>query len=64
VICSFCDKKFAEADAQKACQACSMFGGCKKVKCPYCGYEQPPVPAFLEKIVEIQKKIWRDSNDR
>jgi len=64
VNCPFCGKKFAEADAQKACRACSLFGGCKKIKCPYCGYEQPPEPAFLKKIGNIRKKIRRSSDDR
>ena len=41
MICGFCNREFSEAQGEKNCQACSMFGGCKLVKCPYCGYEMP-----------------------
>lgn len=39
--CAFCDREFDEKLARKACAACSLFGGCEKVKCPHCGCESP-----------------------
>ncbi|GAB4253810.1 hypothetical protein [Deferrisoma sp.] len=39
--CGFCGREFSEEAARKECGACSLFGGCKNVKCPYCGYEMP-----------------------
>lgn len=46
--CSFCDKVFDEDAAEKDCQSCSLFGGCKKIKCPHCGYEMPATPRLVK----------------
>ena len=50
MTCSFCGREFSEAQAEKECRTCSVFGGCKKVKCPYCGYEMPRQPAFFKRF--------------
>ncbi len=47
MTCSFCGREFTEQAAQKACQSCAMFGGCRKLKCPYCGYETPAESRLL-----------------
>jgi hypothetical protein len=41
VICAFCGKTFDPDSATSACRNCASFGGCKKVKCPHCGYDMP-----------------------
>ena len=50
MTCPFCGRDYSEADAQKECRTCSLFGGCKNLKCPYCGYETPREPGFLKKL--------------
>jgi hypothetical protein len=56
MICAFCDKEFAEEAAEKACGQCSLFGGCKKIKCPHCGYESPKQPESLKWLKKIVKR--------
>jgi len=56
MICSFCDKEFDEHASEKACRQCSLFGGCKKVKCPHCGYESPKQPKSLKWLNKIGRK--------
>jgi hypothetical protein len=56
VTCGFCGREFAEQEARKTCTQCSLFGGCKNVKCPYCGYEMPQVPKFLGKLLLRKEK--------
>lgn len=46
--CAFCRREFDEDSAQDACRSCSVFGGCKKAKCPYCGYETPIEPGLIK----------------
>jgi len=57
MICSFCGKEFDEESAGQGCRACAMFGGCKKVKCPHCGYESPQKPKSLKLLEKIREKI-------
>lgn len=59
MICSFCRKSFDEEATKKECANCSMFGACKKTKCPHCGYEMPQEAAlikFLKKHFRVEKK--------
>ncbi|HEY3285212.1 MAG TPA: hypothetical protein VGN26_23315 [Armatimonadota bacterium] len=56
VRCCFCDYEFDEEEGVKACGACTLFGGCRKVKCPKCGYEMPEMPKLLKRILS-----WRRS---
>lgn len=56
MTCSFCMKTFNLSEAEKTCNQCAMFGGCQKVKCPYCGYEGPKIQNH--KIFENIKK-WK-----
>ena len=46
--CAFCHREFREEEAVKACKNCALFGGCKMVKCPYCGYEAPAEPGLVK----------------
>ncbi len=40
--CGFCGHEFDQAEAQVACRACPLAGGCHLLRCPRCGYENPP----------------------
>jgi DNA-directed RNA polymerase subunit RPC12/RpoP len=54
VTCSFCGREFDETQAEKECRGCSLVGGCRNVKCPYCGYEMPREPVVFKKL----KTFW------
>ena len=41
MLCVFCNHEFDEETAGVSCKTCSLMGGCKRVKCPRCGYESP-----------------------
>lgn len=56
MICPFCRQEFAAKQAEKGCRSCSSFGGCQKVKCPFCGYESPKEPDFFEKIRKFMNR--------
>ena len=58
--CSFCNKEFDEDSVLSNCRKCSLFGGCKNIKCPYCGYESPQKPDLLKWF----KKLRTRKNDR
>ena len=45
--CSFCGKEFDEESARKDCHTCAVFSGCRKLKCPHCGYEMPREPRLI-----------------
>lgn len=46
--CSGCGRDFDEAAGRKNCQSCALFGGCRQVRCPHCGYEMPAEPDFIK----------------
>lgn len=57
-LCGYCDKYFSQP-GEAGCGSCSHSIGCKKVKCPYCGYDNPPVeemPAWFKKIGQYFSK--------
>lgn len=54
--CALCGYKFDEKDADLSCSGCLMAKGCKLVKCPNCGYETPPEPRWLKRLLERRKK--------
>ncbi|ABI81951.2 hypothetical protein Pcar_3335 [Syntrophotalea carbinolica DSM 2380] len=47
--CGFCGRTLPPPDKlrQKPCGAC--LGGCRKIHCPWCGYENPMVPGLLRR---------------
>lgn len=52
--CSFCQRQFDTAQADKACRNCLSRGGCHNVRCPYCGGEmpmEPPSAAWLRRLL-------------
>ncbi len=52
--CGFCDKEIPADAGRKACGACS--GGCRKVHCPFCGYENPVPPKYLKRWLKTGKE--------
>lgn len=53
--CCFCGLELTGEKIEKACRGCSAFGGCRLIKCPRCGYEQPQEPAWLKKVLAWAK---------
>lgn len=60
--CPFCGWEFEERDSEELCKNCAVFGGCKKVKCPHCGYESPAEPKSVRWIREKFGKKQHDHN--
>ncbi len=54
--CAFCGHAFEPAAQHAVCRRCSLFGRCKMIKCPQCGYETPPEPRWLRRIIERWRK--------
>jgi hypothetical protein len=50
MTCGFCGREIPDRPPEPAesCGACP--GGCRKVHCPYCGYANPVIPGFLNKL--------------
>lgn len=51
--CSFCGSVFDKNNAEKGCNGCPFQGGCRKIKCPNCGFEMPEEPAWIRKLRSI-----------
>lgn len=58
LTCSFCHHRFTQEESAVSCGKCSLFGagGCKKLRCPQCGYEMPPPPRLPGVIAKLFKK--------
>ncbi|AMV72579.1 hypothetical protein DBW_2239 [Desulfuromonas sp. DDH964] len=56
MICGFCGREIPDRlpQPEDRCGACP--GGCRKVHCPHCGYANPSVPAFLQKLTRSRAK--------
>ena len=52
MTCTHCGNEFTIEESNQACSSCGSFGGCNLVMCPKCGYEQPKIPKWLEKIAK------------
>lgn len=57
--CSFCGYRFTEEERSVTCTRCSLFGagGCRKVRCPRCGYEMPAAPRLPGLVAKLVKKV-------
>jgi len=55
VICTFCGHAVEEEFARERCRNCALFAGCRKVRCPRCGYESPEGAPGLVKW--LRKKV-------
>ena len=59
--CPLCGHTFNEDQARGGCSACNLFSACKMLRCPNCGYEPPPEPAFIKKLKEWRKRDAKKS---
>lgn len=50
-VCGFCGDAFTEDRGQPACLGCPLAAGCRYVRCPSCGYENPVTPGWLERLM-------------
>jgi hypothetical protein len=50
-----CRRPFAEDRGQSACHACPLHDGCRFVRCPHCGFENPVEPPWLLTL----RKWWK-----
>jgi hypothetical protein len=56
MVCGLCHREFGEEAAVNGCKGCPM-GGCKRLRCPHCGYEMPPEPRWLRWIIGRKKHV-------
>lgn len=64
MVCGFCAKEFVEDKAQTACGACALNGGCRWLRCPHCGYENPEPPRWMHNLMSLlQPVLVRGSHD-
>ncbi len=54
--CSFCGREFKEEEAAKGCGKCSLRKGCRMIRCPGCGYEAPPEPQWVKRLLAWRRK--------
>ncbi len=46
--CGYCGHRFDVEEGRRSCHACSLVGGgCRSLRCPRCGYENPEEPRAL-----------------
>jgi hypothetical protein len=50
ITCGFCGTRFEEDRAQPACARCPLGAHCGLARCPSCGYENPRVPSWIERL--------------
>lgn len=56
ITCGMCRREYTADESRIVCSNCAMIGagGCQKVRCPHCGYEQPAparLPSLLKSLV-------------
>lgn len=55
LTCGMCRRPFDEDRGQAACHACPLHSGCRFVRCPHCGFENPVEPPWLLSL----RKWWK-----
>ncbi len=50
MTCAYCHTVFDEKTSRLACSACVVSEGCRRLRCPECGYEMPEEPAFVKRL--------------
>lgn len=51
--CGRCGTRFGEDRGQPACRSCPLADGCRYVRCPACGYENPVTPGWVEALLSL-----------
>lgn len=59
--CALCGHVFDESKRLEICKGC-LGSGCKKIRCPNCGYEILPEPEIASKIVKFLKRRFKSEN--
>ena len=57
VICGLCGRVVAAPETRRACAGCGLAGGCRRWKCPHCGYENPAEPALLRWWRRVRRQL-------
>jgi hypothetical protein len=47
MTCGVCRRRFEEDRGQAVCRGCPLHAGCRFVRCPHCGFENPVEPPWL-----------------
>lgn len=50
LTCAYCGSAFSEDRGQPACAGCPLRGGCRYIRCPHCGYENPAAPGWVTRL--------------
>lgn len=50
--CSLCGHSFKPEDHAHTCKGCPLAGNCERVRCPNCGFETVPDPAWLRRLAK------------
>lgn len=58
--CGFCGREIPDRVPEKSCGRCGS--GCRKVHCPYCGYENPAPSRLLNRLMGGQKGKKEESD--
>ena len=65
--CTLCGYEFNEQNAQTSCTNCPVKKNCKLIRCPNCGFENPPEPEnikwFLKYCSDFYKKIKKSADE-
>ena len=57
--CALCGHEFDPKRAPSACPSCPMARGCRKVRCPNCGYETVPDVPWVRRLADLFQRTRR-----
>ena len=58
--CTLCGSVFDAKQAPTSCAHCPLRQGCKLIRCPNCGYETLPEPAWLNQLLNRKEQPHED----
>jgi len=58
MICGYCNREIPAKVPESGCGRCG--GGCRKVHCPYCGYENPAPSGMVERLFGRKDKSKKE----
>ncbi|HOF88208.1 MAG TPA: hypothetical protein PLZ36_08935 [Armatimonadota bacterium] len=64
LTCDLCGHRFTAEEGATSCGNCALFGtgGCRKVRCPRCGYEMPAPARLPGAIADLVAKLTGKSS--